>query len=304
MMNSTTFVSLKSTNDIFLPFRVVLVVSACIASTMGNVVILVIFSASKREIKNKRSNRCRVIDIIIASIAIAALGRSLLLGPLQTACFTQGEWPFGDSMCQLQAYIEAMLRNAVIWYLSLLSIERYTKHIMPHEYLATFSPLTVNIILLGILLIVIVQVTAPLYGWGKYEYIHDTGLCGTATTSTFGCSYALYLFLSLTMPPLSVIMVNGVLLSYQMCKKSKAQETTKRSMSCGNSRILSSEKEIPSLVAFMVLFVVMSIPRCITDVVIMCSETYHLLSPFIFSIYFLDSLTSVLLPVLCFSMHP
>lgn len=42
---------------------------------------------------------------------------------------------------------------------------------IPHEYLVTFSPLTVNIILPGILLIVIVQVTGPLYGWGKYEYI-------------------------------------------------------------------------------------------------------------------------------------
>ncbi|PRD25284.1 UNVERIFIED_CONTAM: hypothetical protein NCL1_41350 [Trichonephila clavipes] len=48
---------------------------------------------------------------------------------------------------------------------------RYTKHIVPHDYLVTFSPLTVNVILPGLMLVVIIQVTGPLYGWGKYEYM-------------------------------------------------------------------------------------------------------------------------------------
>lgn len=53
---------------------------------------------------------------------------------------------------------------------------RYTKHVIPHDYLVTFSPLTVNVILPGILLIVVVQVTGPLYGWGKYEYMEGKKL--------------------------------------------------------------------------------------------------------------------------------
>ncbi|GFT66396.1 trace amine-associated receptor 6 [Nephila pilipes] len=214
------------------------------------------------------------------------------------------EWSLGSSMCQLQAFAEITLRNSFIWYLSLLSIERYTKHIMPHDYLVTFSPLTINVILPGLMLIIIIQVTGPLYGWGKYEYIQDYGLCGVSTTSNFGCSYAIYLFICLILPPVSVIIMNGLLLSSRKCKRSRTIVAPKRNISSGNSNILSADKEIVSLVIFMSLVIIFSLPRSIVDACIMCENMENISPGAIFSVYFLDSLLNILLPIICLSMHP
>ncbi|KAF8790485.1 hypothetical protein HNY73_005502 [Argiope bruennichi] len=175
---------------------------------------------------------------------------------------------------------------------------------MPHDYLVTFSPLTVHVILPGILLIVIVQVTGPLYGWGKYDFVQETGLCGITTESPFGCSYAIYLVLCLILPPLVIIAINGILLLNRIYKKRRAVMTPKRNIAAGNSNFLDPDKEVPSLVIFILLLIVFSLPRSIFDIAVMCEGFKDLQSILIFPVYFIDSLLNILLPVICLAMHP
>ncbi|GFY45620.1 uncharacterized protein TNIN_137961 [Trichonephila inaurata madagascariensis] len=179
----------------------------------------------------------------------------------------------------------------------------YTKHIVPHDYLVTFSPLTVNVILPGLMLVVIIQVTGPLYGWGKYEYMQDYGLCGVAASTPLGCSYAIYLIICLILPPLSVIIINGLLLSTRICKRSRTIVVPKRNISSGNSHILSADKEVMSLVIFMTLVIILSLPRSMLDAGTMCENVKYVQPGTTFSAYFLDSLLNILLPVICFGIH-
>ncbi|GFQ78805.1 uncharacterized protein TNCT_529391 [Trichonephila clavata] len=191
-----------------------------------------------------------------------------------------------------------------VWKVTAFILYRYTKHIVPHDYLVTFSPLTVNVILPGLMLVVIIQVTGPLYGWGKYEYMQDYGLCGVAASTPLGCSYAIYLIICLILPPLSVIIINGLLLSTRICKRSRTIVAPKRNISSGNSHILSQDKEVISLVIFMSLVIILSLPRSMLDVGIMCENVKYVRPGTAFSAYFLDSLLNILLPVICLGLHP
>ncbi|KAG8193239.1 hypothetical protein JTE90_005586 [Oedothorax gibbosus] len=275
-------------NATLVSVRVSLVLGSSAVSTLGNLFVLVIFSRSVGG-----GVRHRIVDIILAALALTALVRALLLGPIQATCFITGEWSFGDSMCQLQAFTEAALRNTFIWYLSLLSLERYTKHVLPHEYLLTFSPLTVNVILPGILLVVVVQVTGPLYGWGKYEYLEECGLCGSATPSRFGCVYGAFLALCLGAPPLAVAGVCGLRLAARL------GALPKRRLPAANSRLLcAAPREMPSVVALLLAAATLSAPRSALDAAAACAP-----AP-LFAAYLLDGLAAVLLPALTLALHP
>lgn len=89
--NASSFTPIELTSELPVTLRVILVVTACFGSVLGNIVILVIFSMS---LQGKGSNRCRVIDIIIASLAVAAVCRGLVLGPTRAICFIKGTYFF------------------------------------------------------------------------------------------------------------------------------------------------------------------------------------------------------------------
>lgn len=48
---------------------------------------------------------------------------------------------------------------------------RYMRNSSPYEYTLTFSPLNAYVILPGLFLVIVPQVTGPVYGWGKYNLI-------------------------------------------------------------------------------------------------------------------------------------
>ncbi|PRD25285.1 UNVERIFIED_CONTAM: hypothetical protein NCL1_41351 [Trichonephila clavipes] len=134
--------------------------------------------------------------------------------------------------------------------------------------------------------------------------IRDYGLCGVTASSPLGCSYAIYLIICLILPPLSVIIINGLLLSARICKRSRTIVVPKRNISSGNSHILSADKEVMSLVIFMSLVIILSLPRSMLDAGVMCENVKYLQPGTTFSAYFLDSLLNILLPVICLGLHP
>lgn len=112
--------------------------------------------------------------------------------------------------------------------------------------------------------------------------------------------YGIYLLLCLILPPLSVILINGLLLASRICKRNRSLIATKRNIFSGNSRILSAEKEVLSLVLLMLFAVLLSTPRSVLDAMTMCRGATRV----VFPVYFLDSLMHLLLPVVCLGMHP
>ncbi|GBL83191.1 hypothetical protein AVEN_165391-1 [Araneus ventricosus] len=103
---------------------------------------------------------------------------------------------------------------------------------------------------------------------------------------------------------MAVIIINGILLSSRVCKRGKTVVAPKRNVSSGNSNILNADKEVFSLVIFMSLLIVLSFPRSVLDVAVMCGSLKDLLPVITFSVYFIDSLLGILLPAICLGMHP
>ena len=49
---------------------------------------------------------------------------------------------------------------------------RLFRLVSPHEHRLTFSPLNMNVILSGIFVLILVEVSGPIYGWAEYAFLH------------------------------------------------------------------------------------------------------------------------------------
>lgn len=50
-------------------------------------------------------------------------------------------------------------------------IPRYVKFASPHEHSLTFSLLNLNVLLCGVLVLLLIEVSGPIYGWAEYGYV-------------------------------------------------------------------------------------------------------------------------------------
>lgn len=64
----------------------------------------------------------------------------------------------------------------------------------PYEYTLTFSPLNAYVILPGLFLVIVPQVTGPVYGWGKYNLIPGKFIFASLCNSDMIRRYLAYLF--------------------------------------------------------------------------------------------------------------
>ncbi|GIY02312.1 hypothetical protein CEXT_503791 [Caerostris extrusa] len=109
-------------------------------------------------------------------------------------------------------------------------------------------------------------------------FLSDSGLCSVSSTPIHGCSYAFYLLFCLILPPISVISLNAGLTAHRLCKRSRRALTPKRNIASCREVYLTSPN--------------------------MCGSVKDLMPAATFSIYFLDSLLGLLLPVIVLGLHP
>lgn len=65
---------------------------------------------------------------------------------------------------------------------------RYMRNSSPYEYTLTFSPLNAYVILPGLFLVIVPQVTGPMYGWGRYDLIPGKFITHYAVMESRQCS--------------------------------------------------------------------------------------------------------------------
>lgn len=164
----------------------------------------------------------------------------------------------------------------------------------PHEYLSSFTELTVRVILAGLLFVVIAQVTAPLYNWGEYKYLTEFYICDQHPEAYFGCSYQLYLFISFAIPAFTMLITIFLLLK-------RGQGKIERRNS--DSNLLEANKEIVTLVTLTALSIFTNLPRHLLDTLISCINLRHVNVVIIYVCYWLENMTSSILPLLCILLH-
>ncbi|KAF2356398.1 hypothetical protein FHG87_012848, partial [Trinorchestia longiramus] len=115
---------------------------------------------------------------------------------------SSGEVPLGPHACQAQALLLNLLSLVVIWCSALLAAERFFMVLSPHEHALTFSLLNLNVILSGILVLLLVEISGPIYGWAQYTYLKDCCVCFIDPQSRHIFSYALIHTLAYVILPL------------------------------------------------------------------------------------------------------
>ncbi|XP_067127984.1 cysteinyl leukotriene receptor 2-like [Centruroides vittatus] len=275
--------------------QISLIILVYFTSTMGNMLMFFAFAfIPKKKTSENGFTKRAAVDQIISSLALIGMGRLLFQGPLQAVCMIRGEWVFGNGFCQLQGFVGSLFRHLYIWYLAVFCLERCTRYLKPHEYLSSFTDLTVRVILAGLLFVVIAQVTAPLYNWGEYKYLTGFYMCDQHPEAYFGCSYQIYLFISFALPALTMVTTVILLLKRGQCKLESRNS---------DSYLLEADKEIVTLVSLTVLSIFINLPRHLLDTFISCINLRRVSDVVMYICYWLENVTSSILPLLCILLH-
>ncbi|XP_045123681.1 uncharacterized protein LOC123511691 [Portunus trituberculatus] len=124
------------------------------------------------------------VDRVIGLLALTGLATTL--SSLPTHLYSASGH---GSMCQVQGFLLNLLCLLSLWYTTLLALERYVKFASPHEHSLTFSLLNLNVLLCGVLVLLLIEVSGPIYGWAEYGYVPECGVCVLNPGSTHILTY-------------------------------------------------------------------------------------------------------------------
>ncbi|XP_069970621.1 pinopsin-like [Penaeus vannamei] len=129
------------------------------------------------------------VDRVVGLLALTGLATTLTSVPFHLYSFVTSEYPANDSLCQVQGFLLNLLCLLCLWYTAVLAVERYVKFASPHEHSLTFSLLNLNVVLSGVLVLLLIEVSGPIYGWAEYGYVEDCGMCVLDPRSTHIFTY-------------------------------------------------------------------------------------------------------------------
>ncbi|XP_042893352.1 pinopsin-like [Penaeus japonicus] len=129
------------------------------------------------------------VDRVVGLLALTGLATTLTSVPFHLYSFVTSEYPANDSLCQVQGFLLNLLCLLCLWYTAVLAVERYVKFASPHEHSLTFSLLNLNVVLSGVLVLLLIEVSGPIYGWAEYGYVEDCGMCVLNPRSTHIFTY-------------------------------------------------------------------------------------------------------------------
>ncbi|XP_003740454.1 adenosine receptor A1 [Galendromus occidentalis] len=190
------------------------------------------FPQSTRRQKELKATAC---DHILLAVFFVAMCRSCTRAPVQVVQMLTGEPTVGHLSCQLQGFLSCLLEYLHFWYLMMFVMERYMRNSSPYEYTLTFSPLNAYVILPGLFLVIVPQVTGPMYGWGRYDLIPELYVCDLASDSKHSCSYQMFTNFEVLFPVILMSLYST--LSFLLRTPEQPAKTT------GESRLLFPRKE-------------------------------------------------------------
>ncbi|XP_076347361.1 uncharacterized protein LOC143245192 [Tachypleus tridentatus] len=278
--------------------------AAFLISCLCNFCLTLIYVLGGHSKTCKFRRKTSSVDVILGFISLTCSARTMTKSLVYVALFLSGGWVFGDAFCQLQSYVDVLCRHLFFWLMALFSFERYTKHLMPHDHVITFSPLSVKVMIPGTFLLISAQVSSPLYGWGQYGYVPEYGVCDLLLSSAHCCSYMTYTWIVLIFPPVCVL---GFCLG-KLIRRSKAyfshdDNIYMRGLLREKSRILEEDKEIKTIVLSGLLSVVLILPTWVLAIFESCEVVSKIYSGFILVGYLLEVLSGLILPVVCVLYH-
>ncbi|KAL7646363.1 UNVERIFIED_CONTAM: hypothetical protein RMT77_003273 [Armadillidium vulgare] len=152
-------------------FVEIISVFVIIVGILGNGLCICIFRCEKKDKKPM------VLDKLLTYLCFTGVFTSAITSPFHLYASTTNAFPADNSLCQIQGLLLNLMCLLSLWYTSVMASERFVRIISPHEHRLTFSTLNLNVILAGVFVLLIVEVSGPIYGWAEYGFLNECTAC-------------------------------------------------------------------------------------------------------------------------------
>ncbi|KAL9979321.1 hypothetical protein ACROYT_G016969 [Oculina patagonica] len=175
------------------------------APALGIVMLLAIFGNITLIVTICRNPGLRTLtNMFILNQACADLGVALLCMPFSIiTCFTR-DWIFGDSLCQLNGFMNILFEASSLFTLTAISIEKYFSIVKPMTVVIT-TRLALTMVAMT-WLTALALATIPLTGFIAFEFKTGSTQCGVQIPETAGQTvYASAILLVAFLVPLCIM---------------------------------------------------------------------------------------------------
>ena len=151
-------------------FEVSLAILFCLACLPGNLLVIYVI--------NKDSRLKSITTIFIHNLALTDISMATLHMPFWIVSLYTGSWNFSQQWCEISALTQFTMGIASILNMGVIALNRYIRVLKPALYRRLFpSKRNAWFFCALVWLVAFFFSTAPLYGWGKFDYHKKFSTC-------------------------------------------------------------------------------------------------------------------------------
>ena len=163
----------------------------------GNLLVVLV-------LKNQSTCKRMTGRQFLISLAIADIGGSINLIFMLTTMLSNGDWLFGEELCQLNGSLAVLFGSASMWTLGIISLNRYVRIVKQPQYSAIFTKSSTVVLLVVSWSVPLLLSIAPIFGWSAHQYQFDKFSCHFRFSEDI--SYTTVFILVIVMTPFLAIM--------------------------------------------------------------------------------------------------
>lgn len=209
---------------------------------------------------------------LLANLAVADALQSCNTFFMFVTVVHRGQWIFGNTACQITAFLTVEFVLASMLSLTVISVNRYYKVLNPERYDKIFTAKSVRIIIAFIWMFPLAYAVPPLVGWSTYVF--NPGKCLCLFKFRLNHSYAFFLVGTITTPALLIICYAY----FRIFQAVTLHRNRITSLHRGQNRLSPDhESKITSAIAAVVIsYIVCFIPATVVNFIEIFSPDYEI----------------------------
>ena len=161
--------SLPSRGSLQATMEILVACSLMVLGACGNALVFIAFWKDK----SLRTTP----NVFVVNLAVTDFLFCVVVLPLTSATFIQGEWKLGLHVCNLQALMFGTNLNATLVTMTTISINRFILIRHRIKYKTVYTKRNVTFMIFGIWCYAIIVASRPFYDLGKYVFNPNTAFC-------------------------------------------------------------------------------------------------------------------------------
>lgn len=203
---------------------------------------------------------------LIANLAVADALQSCNIFFVLLTATKGGHWVFGNTACQINAFLTTEFVLSSMLNLTVISVNRYIKVVHSDKYNTVFAPRPLRFIIAFTWLFPLVYAIPPLLGWSKYVF--NPGKCICIFRFALSHSFAFFLVGTVTTPALLTIVLSYLRIFWiirthrrRVCQDESSSQTQRNPLLAEESQITKN------IVVVVVSHIICFIPATVVNVI-------------------------------------